>query len=377
MQTATTFQVLANLLVYVLLLCIMWHRTTSLSQSRGGTSRLSDVTVWSLILVACLFPFYSGDYFHYISHIRKIEAGIDVNLESVYYYIAEKVHYNYLYWRLTVWGGAIALLYWLLSRLPQHEDILLFCFIAVYLLEFSYSRVNLSQIVMFSGCVFYVQSRVKREFLYSVLGLAIILVSLFFHKSALYGIFVMLLAIATVRFFSIKLLVVMIAVFMMFLNQMTSLLSDMIYSVVYEDSELINVDVAHIYVETKYVSAGLGEMLQNALTRSVQYVYVCFFMVVLLNGIYRKMPYYIQVLMLQAFFSIVFALAFLLDFNINTYVFYFRFLKFSYMSIVIVIAYMIQQRLFVRWAKTMLYLGMSGSLYTLLYSAYCAYSHQM
>lgn len=135
------------------------------------------------IILHLLFAFDGGDYFHYYQYLLQRDME---SMERVYTYIAEIVNYNYLLFRLIIWGGALILFQQTAKRFdldPYRASFLLYL---MFISLFSYARVSLAMAIFFYGVSFICNPLNKKKILSFLLGGGLIVISIPFHKSMLF-----------------------------------------------------------------------------------------------------------------------------------------------------------------------------------------------
>ena len=134
----------------------------------------------------CLFSFCCFDWFHYAEmYINLVYMdGFNTSLEYVYYLIANYLSPNYLVFRAIIWGGALFLLCLLFRHVSVRGDLLLVIFCALWLIDFGYGRVVLAYTIMYLGGSVLIKPVKDKMLLSLMFGGALLVISLFFHKSA-------------------------------------------------------------------------------------------------------------------------------------------------------------------------------------------------
>ena len=148
-------------------------------KSAGGKYLL-----YSLLFVILMTAFNNTDYFSYQTLTRMTVGHDTPHLEDVYGYIIEYCGYNYLLFRVVVWGGAL-LLVGISTRIARvsipHVLFLLFLF---FFPTFDYARATLAMSIYFLGYVMISNEKQKGIWkLLKLLGIGLIIGSYYFHKS--------------------------------------------------------------------------------------------------------------------------------------------------------------------------------------------------
>ena len=146
-------------------------------------------------MVFCLFSFWGTDWFHYAEMYFNIlyVSGFNTSLESVYTVIAA-ISPNYLVFRAIIWGVALYLLCLLFRHVTVSGDLLLALFCALWLIDFSYGRIVMAYTMMYLGGSVLMKPVKDKRLLSLMLGTGLLVLSLFFHKTALFGVALVVLA---------------------------------------------------------------------------------------------------------------------------------------------------------------------------------------
>lgn len=176
-QSASSLEILFCAIVYFLLLFVAW-------KNRIKNIKGENVLLMMGILVLCLYSFWGGDYFHYLSVFESFASSNDIyHIEPIYLPFF-RLSPNYTFFRFLIWGTSFFL--FLLSSKLLHikESVFLFSFIILYLFRFSYARVSLSiALIMFGYSIIIRKQRLK--FIPFLIGALIIYLGVPFHKSAI------------------------------------------------------------------------------------------------------------------------------------------------------------------------------------------------
>ena len=178
--------VLLYLLVYFILLIIAnpykaYTNVGFLTQESTKTRKNSLFVLYALCLI---FAFDSGDFYSYwngfVLEAQFVNVEID-NYELVYNWFGDVVNGNYILWRSVIWGLAILFIYWTSLVLKLNNRGFL---IAIALFGFGldcYSRGILGHTMLLFGAVLFVDKR--SNMLTKIIGLTLVCVSYYFHKS--------------------------------------------------------------------------------------------------------------------------------------------------------------------------------------------------
>lgn len=326
-----------------------------------------------LCFVFCLFSFWGADWFGNLIAYKNAQlyGNEHSHYEEVYVWIIQSLPDGYLYFRTVVWGGALFLFFKTIKMLPLSFDLALLIFCSAWLPLFSYARVSLAMAIMFYGGAWYYSHNGLRGAFVKILSIAIVLVAIFFHKSAVFGVLAILIAI-----FSKKINRKWIYVYI-------CLYPFMVYFVqIYMgDFMTINADVSEEGIEAytaagqNYLSAdskthGLGTELQLFLEHLPLYILAYFCYKLIQSPIYIRIPDNIKIFIKSFFLIILMASVFMLDFGVNTDTIYSRLMRFSIIPGVIVLAYFYQNKLYKEWPGRIYNLAYFSMMYSLVYVTY-------
>ena len=349
------------------------------------------------LFVSCLFSFWGTDWFHYAEMYFNILYVNDANtsLESVYGLIAA-VSPNYLVFRAIIWGGALYLLCLMFKHVSVRGDLLLAIFGAIWLIDFGYGRVVLAYTMMYLGASILMKPVKDKMLLSLMLGGALLLLSLFFHKTAFFGV-----------------ALIVLSLFPRLLNKRTFVLVMIMYPFVLLLVQLLLMQFMDTAVDAREhnSSSTAGQAYLNEDTREIGPAY-------LLYLILRYVPYYMVAWIaykinvyqpsLEApespeipedpedpnnpdsselpeapsevrFFSrltvycVLISTIFLFDLGANTFTLYLRFLMYAFVPACVVLAWAWQNKFYPRLTKMTFLIGLAGTAYALLYSFYVSY----
>ncbi len=352
-----------------------------------------------LLFIFCLFSFCDTDWFHYAEMYFNIlyVKGFNTPLEDVYTLIAD-ISPNYLVFRTIIWGSAVYLLCLLFRHVRVRGDLLLALFCAIWLIDFGTGRVVVAYTMMYLGGAILMKPIKGKMLLFSwILGFTLLCSSLFFHKTALFGV-----------------ALVVLAFFPRLLNKRTFALFMMMYPFVLLLVQLLLMQFMNSTVDPNVYNT-LSTAGQNHLNKDPTEVGIGY----LLYVFFRYLPYYsiawiaYKVNLYQPedsnctevmegetdteiagstdllektevpsevrFFSrltlycVLVSTIFLFDLGANTRTVYIRFMMYGFIPACVVLAWSWQHRFYPRLVRLTFLLGMAGTIYTLLYSFYISY----
>ena len=154
--------------------------------------RLRTILLLCGIVLFAMTSFVDEDFFHYYEFMTEFNNSVidreDVRVEIFYQYLISFINGNYALFRLAVWGGAALITVWSARIFGANSYNVLFVILAGYIIVFSYARATLAVAVLLLGvtmlCCACDQNR-KSKVLQIILGLAIAVCSIYFHRSIL------------------------------------------------------------------------------------------------------------------------------------------------------------------------------------------------
>ena len=361
MQTNSSGLILLDIILYLV--------AVFFSRKKAYNNSYQLILAYSATLFFCLYAAWGGDYFHYLDDFELVKRCFQVNLEPVYYSIIQHVG-SFFQFRFIVWGGALFLFY-LASRYAKvDKSLVLFCLVLCFLPRFSYARASLAMSLLTLGCIIICKDQKIKLFHY-LLGILIIFSSFAFHKSAFWGVLMILLAVIFYKRMSVKTMVLLSVISPGVIIALVAIITKIM---------AINVDVDDtiIYAGQKYLGAelgakrGWGQVIEELLMRLSFYMVAILFILSVARRHYDSMPKHIKVLSCTSFFTIVLSSAFAFDLGYATQVIYNRFLYYAQLPSAFFVAYCITTGFARKWVRVVLYTGAFAALYALIYSYYCS-----
>lgn len=273
---------------------------------------------WIIVLLVIfgIFATFGGDWFHYQEIIGRIyrkrlsleeleTISSQVHLEQVYWYIAYFVNYNYLLFRFFVFGGALLLLFYSVNKIGTVRLSVFFAFfVSGTILSFTTSRVCLAQSIALLGTIIIYRAQIKNRIniLKYIIGVSLIFVSFFFHKSALFFIFIIVL---TQLPFGFKTLLAVLIVFPVLLYFTNTYFVDFIMSAETSEDEVLNYTSFQSYLSGNR-SYGVGTTILIFLHRLYWYSlsFLCIIIVSIKKG---NIPFIIKKFALMTFWIVIIA----------------------------------------------------------------------
>lgn len=322
-----------------------------------------------LSLMFVLFSFWGADWFHYLEIYPNLRNGYSAHMEDVYIFIAQNLSIGYISFRFAIWGIGLMMYYWLVRRLSVNTDLALFFFLSIWLIWFSYARVSLAMVLVYLG-VTMIYKPFKYKFLSYIIGVILILSSILFHKTALFAIAIMTIAILC-GLFNKRLVAVILPLFVIIIPFfISSFLSEFMTLDSYDDGILdVSVRYGQYYLDEDYSVMGLGAMLQRLLEMTPYYLLAITSYVILLRyNVEKDVALFMRMLIIIVLISSLLSI----DYGLNTSVLYVRFMRFAFIPASIVLAYMWSNKIYFKLTKFIFYIAITGSFYAVIYSLYCS-----
>lgn len=337
---------------------------------------LSPMRVKVTVLLSflfCLFSFWGADWFGYLSYFKWAKSGgiEHVPMESFYLWLVDKVCTDYLQFRMIVWGLALILFIFTLRRLRLNLGLALFFFCSIYLIYFSYARASLAMSLLFAGYSLLWEHNRKVALKNKLIGLSLIGLSFFCHKSSALGIAAVVGAIIVKKWGRNGVIIVLLA-FPLLVFAMQFFLQDLFGTIVSDEDSTLGqyAQVGANYMDKQSGFSGIGTFIQkNILEHCTYYILaLCCYKEIKTPSVEYGVP--IKSMMVLLFVLVITALIFAFDLGVNTKTIFGRYLRYAHIPACIVLTYMysngIQPRL-IRWAYTM---GIIGCFYSLIYMIY-------
>lgn len=363
----TGFLVLINIIIMI---CAYMAFRPVLSR-RYSISAIRRIIGFFIIFIFCIFAFWGNDWFHIaVSYTSLKTDAINSHLEDIYIFLIQKICPDYLTFRFIVWGTALLLYGLTIKVFKIDKNIAWLCFVAVGLLWFSYARSSLAMAMMFLSFALY--NADNSSFMKKILAVLLLIGSYYFHKSALFGIVLIILSSLLKKINTTRLVFLVLSLPLLyyalgvFLNQYAALDVD-------SDSDMwsASVNSAQLYMGRDLTISGLGLLVQQFTERATYILIACMGVkasidkkhnIVLTNSI-RAL---ISLLVLM----VIVAFMFQFDFGFNTSFIADRFFRFSFIPASLLLAYFFTNNIYPRISKVAFYLGLFASFYELFYSYY-------
>lgn len=398
------------------MLIVMWFTMRPAIQYSDGVVSLPRLYfTLSMWFAFDLFAFWGSDWFHLYVAYQDIMQGTPI-VEKIYTWIARNLApNNYILFRAIVWGLAQFLLWDTFKRLSISTHLALALFVSIWLIWFSYGRVSLAMALAFWGMAFYYRSH-SIPILPKIVGISAIIASFYLHKSAIFLILVAILSILTKRSNKITFAICLI-IFPILIQLMSEGFLDMILFTMTDRLEDLDNYIlkAKYYMDTESDNHGIGPLIGMLLEKIPYYLITVLGLFAIYNSknssgyeIYADtedtkeyeednesiededteivtpeeneeyqeytIPEDIKVYIRALFFIVLLSSLLLINFKStsNTQVLFDRFVKFSMIPSAIVLAYLLDNYKYVRYAWWTYCLALLGTCYQMIYMLYCS-----
>lgn len=364
----TPFLVLLNTAIIVCIYLLMRKAIIFNKPVSKGKFRLVIV----LCSIFMLYSVWGSDWFHYLEAFDEIKNGYQNSLEEIYYWIINELCSSYITFRVIVWLSAFFFLLQGIRRLNLDRNVALFVFGTCWLALFSYARVSLAFAIMFYGLAFFYRPFFNKVFISRIIAIAIISSSIFFHKSAAFGICCIALCLFFAKIGKRGIIFVLacfpiIAIVAKFYVAQYLLIDFDI------EGDMMNSysSVGQRYMLRNVTETGVAAIIHRTLERLPHYLLVIQSIVFIRNKKYSAFPTDIQAFIRVQMIIVILASIFAIDLGVNTSIVYIRFLRFAIIPSTIVLAYYYQHYRNMKLTKYTFTIAFLSAIYSTLYSAYC------
>lgn len=368
MEKATFLQCLFNwiLLMYIINISIQYLKKQECHKNS------LERKIFVLCALFCILGFWAGDYWHLIVDYKNLLSGnySDSNVEKVYRYIATFAP-TYLSFRLFIWGGVIFFVYKinkLISPLGCNKEFIYF-FVTLCLMMFSYARVSLSMAIIYY-CLTYFCLLPKHNIKNCIFLLFLLFASSFFHKSALFGIFVSIIAYLIHRVNSKYTYILMIIAIPPLLKFASNQMEMLLFIDPTEETSF-NLYAARDYIDKdnyENITNGWGVKIHNFLFYPIFYLSLIQYIVIRIKE--KTMPSIIKIMgdcMAIIICSVTIIYFYFGDFM---YIMYYRLLNYALLPCSIFLAYIYNVHRKQTLSKILYYLCLCSTVYWITYSTY-------
>lgn len=368
----TVFLVLTNIIMLLVMRQMMKPAFKSPYVVSNNARRLTLV----ICFIFCLFSFWGADWFGYIQEYElvKMYGDLHTNLEPFYIWLIQTLPDGYMFFRIAVWGSTLFILYRTIRLLPISFDLALLIFCSSWIALISYARASLAMAIMFYGIALYYSKGGFKGIWTKIIGVALVLSAIYFHKSAAFGVVALLMAIFS-KNIGRRMMVIYICMFPLLVYIAHVYMGNFMSADMDRSAEGMEsfAAVGQNYLSAESKSHGIGTNIQLLLEHIPFYclAYLCYS--IMQKPIYKDIPDSIKIFMKSLFFIILMSSVFIFNIGVNTDVVYGRFLRFSIIPSIVVLTYFYQNNMFPKWSPRLAQLAFISILYSLIYVSYTVY----
>lgn len=321
------------------------------------------------IIIYILFSFW-GDWFHYNKQVVLLRNGGGYGFEEVYNWIIYNLSVHYIVFRVIIWGTAFILFYQTAKRLHLNINLVLLFLGCGWMPLFAYARVTLAMSMIFYGySLIYIPK--SHTIINRIIGIGLVLCSFFFHKTALFGILMLFLGIIASKF-NKKILALILILTPLLIGIMRNYLEIFMTSGSSEFGSGLEMSVTagHRYLQYDSEETGIGSLIRYIFEYSADYLMAFLCILVLLSKKAKHMKKSMKTLSIMCLLTIICASIFAFDLGFNTKVLYIRFLRYSLIPEILLMAYFYQLSFHKKMVKTVFILTCCMTIYSTLYTIY-------
>ena len=362
MYQITGWEVLSNLFLLLFAVLLSWKAF----KEPFEIPPFRRLLVIASIFLIYLYAFHDFDYLGYKIMVDSYSS----HFEDIYLRIVDFVSGNYFLFRLIVFGSSFLLMLLSFKRLNVGFDLCFLFYVMTSVAVLSYGRFTLALSLSFLGYT-YIIKPFRFRMLSFAIGIALIVFSISFHRSALILVPIYIGAMFIHRFnrrniaLFIGLVGVIVGLYLLYGVQLLSL--------------IVESDVLEEYQANRSFSSGsggtgIGMRVHRLLQYSKYYLSLILFVIVVLKHDFKNWPLFMKIL--SAFFVLIMIIALLFSFSLQdaaTGLLYYRTLYYSSISMCVFLAYCYKLDIRRKFIKIILYLGLLSQIYEFSYHAYHAF----
>ena len=352
-------------IIRIVLLCVV---CIIASGNKYRVLHLSNWWIIAFLLLICLIP-TGGDYVHYETVFNDFKtSGFTANLEEGYIPILQ-ISWSYIVFRIIIWGSALGLVLFSFRRLGISINTGLFFFASLFVYIFSYVRVSLAMAIVIAGFSFLIGSTQKNSrisILRLLIGIALLYVSLLFHKSI--GVMVLCIPLSFLNLKS-KDFIILAMLFPVLVFVANHYLMDYLSGLQFiEDNELIS-EAITVQSEGDKMVYGIGKKMSQILLYSPLYILQIFFQydiykgsITINKGEKRALDFAFFIVYLSSVFAFL---------NFGTRVIYYRFLYMAYLPTILACSSILNSKMMYKSKyKIVMIIAIVAQVYSMAYDTY-------
>lgn len=190
LKSITVGTALFSLLFY--LLVSVWNRSLALCAHNLEEESIKHKLAYrGLVLgmfVLLMTNVYETDYFSYaeIVHEFNFRTGAENHIEEIYTPVVALVSRHYLMFRAIVWGASLYAAMWVLRLYKVNKYSGLYVLLSMSFVMHFISRASLAVGLYFIGFALFTKALERKKWRKLLLGVVVMLLSVLFHKSAIF-----------------------------------------------------------------------------------------------------------------------------------------------------------------------------------------------
>lgn len=333
-----------------------------------ATPKWQIYTAVFCIFLFSMFSFWGSDWFHYQNDFIKIKnyANTRTNIEDVYVYIIKNICANYFVFRVIVWGTGLLLFHLTLNQLELYPQLAWFFFGTLFLPVYAYARVSLAIAIMIYGAVLINKPFKHHKVISIILGVILIICSVFFHKSAIIGFTILILSffLRDPKQYTWLLYLLIFIVFVTLSNFLIDIFLD---AKIGDDVEIARKGQKYLNRGYDDLERGIGSIIKMTFER-LPYYLTALLSYKILKEFYTSKG--IHLMLKFQFLVVLFASLFIFDTGANTSIFYGRMLRFTIMPSAFILCYAHQHKLYPKLVLTIGAIAFLGNIYKITYAMY-------
>ena len=340
----------------VLLFLIFLLMKNALIESKK-VSVQNRTVAFLLIITYILFSFW-GDWFHYNkAYVLFSTRKINETFEDVYIWIISNLTINYISFRIIIWLGAFAIVWATCKRLLLDRDLFLLFLGCCWISLFSYARVIVTMSLLYYGLALFVKPYNHHKILSKIIGISIIGISFFFHKSALFGIFTIIVGYALSKFnrkiyWILPLLFpIVLGIVYIFVEKFLGGSFDSFFS------NEGTVTTGKRYMQVEEHSQGIGALIRSMCEYALFYSITIMSFILLVTKKGLKIPSYMRTYMSVFLIVSIVSSVFAFNLGISTFVIFVRFMRFNIVPGILLMVYFYQSHYYSRLIRCLFYVG--------------------
>lgn len=185
-EVAPKFAWIISGALYFMILAIYYRWAFYRQDITKHYSRVFSLVV--LVFLFCLIAIYCGDWVHLQIIVKEIVGTEYIegkSIEKLYYYLANILNGNYLLFRTIVWGAGLSFMMYAFKQASLDPYRCLFFLFGCYITLFAYSRAGAAHASFFCGLILLFKDRNIRGFQSFFIGIVLLALSFFLHRSML------------------------------------------------------------------------------------------------------------------------------------------------------------------------------------------------